>query len=163
MPMNMWSTPATKPWYNLARKWLRKEIWTLHTWSSVAQQCILQVWGRYVSTPSKFFSCQFIILVWKWCCFLLLASKKKKKKRKKINERSCHGDNIESSSTRHHGKYSQCPAFDIKQNPARRSPEDYQVRAQAYLYLKKAQSCFMLPLFVFSVCSGLSVWCTMHS
>jgi hypothetical protein len=29
--------------------------------------------------------------------------------------------------------------------------------------LKKAQSCFMLPLFVFSVCSSLSVWCTMHS
>ena len=55
---------------------------------------------------------------------------------------------ILSPSTRYHGKYSQCPAFDIKQSPAGRSPEDHQVRAHAYLSLNKAQSCFMLPLSV---------------
>jgi len=55
---------------------------------------------------------------------------------------------ILSPSTRCRGKYSQCPAFDIKQSPAGRSPEDHQVRAHAYLSLNKAQSCFMLPLSV---------------
>ena len=45
------------------------------------------------------------------------------------------------------GKYSQCPAFDIKQSSAGRSPEDHQVRAHAYLPLNKAQSCF---LYLFS-------------
>ena len=45
------------------------------------------------------------------------------------NERSCHGDNFEFSSTKHHGKYSQCPAFDIKQSPAGRSPEDCQSKS----------------------------------
>ena len=53
-----------------------------------------------------------------------------------------------SSSTKCHGKCSQCPAFDIKQSPAGRAPEDHQVRAHAYLSLNKAQSCFMLPLSV---------------
>ena len=52
---------------------------------------------------------------------------------------------IKSLLTKHHGKYSQCPTFDIKQSPARRSPEDHQVRTHAYLYLNKAQLCFMLP------------------
>ena len=33
---------------------------------------------------------------------------------------------LKSSSTRCYGKYSQCPAFDIKQSPAGRSPEDRQ-------------------------------------
>ena len=47
-----------------------------------------------------------------------------------------------SSSTNHHGKYSQCPAFDIKQSPAGRSLEDHQVRAHAYVSLNKVQSCF---------------------
>ena len=61
-----------------------------------------------------------------------------------------------------HGKCSQCPAFDIKQSPAGRSPEDHQVRAHAYLSLNKAQSCFMLPLSVL-VCSSLNVCCSMHS
>ena len=54
-----------------------------------------------------------------------------------------------SSSTNHHGKYSQCPAFDIKQSPAGRSLEDHQVRAHAYLSLNKAQSCFLAP-FIYS-------------
>ena len=33
---------------------------------------------------------------------------------------------LKSSSTKCYGKYSQCPAFDIKQSPAGRSPEDRQ-------------------------------------
>ena len=61
-----------------------------------------------------------------------------KKMKNKKNERNCHGDNIESSSTKCHGKWSQCPAFDIKQSPAGRSPEDHQVCAHAYLSLNKA-------------------------
>ena len=60
------------------------------------------------------------------------------------------------SSTKHCGKYSQCPTFDIKQSPTERSPEDHQVHAQAYLPLNDAQSCFMLPLSVL-VCFGLNV------
>ena len=83
--------------------------------------------------------------------FLLLAPKERERER----ERNCHGDNIESSSTRH-GRCSQCPTFDIKQSPTRRSPEDHQVRTHAYLYLNKAQLCFMLPLSVL-VCSSLNV------
>ena len=54
------------------------------------------------------------------------------------------------------GKYSQCPAFDIKQGPAGRSPEDHQVHTHAYLFLNDAQSCFTLPLSVL-VCSSLNV------
>ena len=50
---------------------------------------------------------------------------------------------LNSSSTNHRGKYSQCPAFDIKQGPAGRSLEDHQVHAHAYLYLNKAQSCIL--------------------
>ena len=46
------------------------------------------------------------------------------------------------------GKYSQCPAFDIKQSPAGRLPEDHQVQTRYYLSLNKAQSYFMLPLSV---------------
>ena len=72
----------------------------------------------------------------------VLASCSKKMKKMKKNERNCRGDNIEFSSTRHHGKCSQCPAFDIKQSPAGRSPEDYQVRTHAYLFLNNARSCF---------------------
>ena len=55
---------------------------------------------------------------------------------------------ILSPSTRYRGKYSQCPAFDIKQSPAGRSPEDHQVQTHTYLSLNKAQSYFMLPLSV---------------
>jgi hypothetical protein len=78
------------------------------------------------------------------------------------NDRSCHGDNIEFSSTKRHGKYSQCPTFDIKQSPAERSPEDLQVRTHAHLPLNKAQLCFMLRLFVL-VCSRLNVCRETHS
>ena len=63
---------------------------------------------------------------------------------------------ILTPSTNHHGKYYQCPAFDIKQSPTGRSPEDHQVRAHASLHLNEAQSCFMLPLSAL-VCSGLDV------
>ena len=69
---------------------------------------------------------------------------------------------ILSPSTRHHGKCSQCPAFDIKQSPAGRSPEDHQVCTHAYLLLNDAQSCSMLPLSVL-VCSSLDVCSKTHS
>ena len=36
---------------------------------------------------------------------------------------------LTSSSTKHCGKYSQCPAFDIKQSPAGRLPEDRQSKS----------------------------------
>ena len=36
---------------------------------------------------------------------------------------------LNSSLTNHHGKYSQCPAFDIKQSPTRTSPEDRQSKS----------------------------------
>ena len=49
---------------------------------------------------------------------------------------------ILSPSTKCRGKYSQCPAFDNKQSPAGRSPEDHQVHTHTYLFLNNAQSCF---------------------
>ena len=64
--------------------------------------------------------------------------------------------------TKHRGKYSQCPAFDIKQSPAGRSLKDHQVRTHAYLYLNKAQSCFVLPLSIL-VRSSLNVCHETHS
>ena len=69
---------------------------------------------------------------------------------------------ILSPSTRCRGKYSQCPAFDIKQSPAGRSPEDHHVRTHAYLSLNNARSCFMLPLSVL-VRSSLDVCLETHS
>ena len=69
---------------------------------------------------------------------------------------------ILTPSTNHHGKYSQCPAFDIKQSPAGRSPEDHQVRAHAYLPSNNAQSCFVLPLSIL-VRSSLDVCLEIHS
>ena len=45
---------------------------------------------------------------------------------------------LSSHQQKCHGKYSQCPAFDIKQSPTGRLPEDYQVCAHAYLSLSKA-------------------------
>ena len=96
---------------------------------------------------SKFFLNPYLVFE----LVLVLASCSIKK------ERNCHGDNIEFSSIRHHGKCSQCPAFDIKQSPAGRSPEDHQVRTHVYPCLNKAQSCFMLPLSISFVCSGLNV------
>ena len=69
---------------------------------------------------------------------------------------------ILSPSTKCHGKYSQCPAFDIKQSPAGRSPEDHQVCAHAYLSLNKAQACFVLPVSIL-VHSSLNVSHETHS
>ena len=62
-------------------------------------------------------------------------------------------------------KYSQCPAFDIKQSPAGRSPEGHQVQTRGYLSSNNAQSCFMLPLSVLDFSYAL-VWmydCNIHS
>ena len=56
---------------------------------------------------------------------------------------------LKSSSTKCYGKYSQCPAFDIKQSPAGRSPEDHQVRTHTYP-LNKAQLCFIY-LFLYAL------------
>ena len=55
-----------------------------------------------------------------------------------------------------------CPAFDIKQSPTGRSPEDHQVRAHAYLPSNNAQSCFVLPLSIL-VRSSLDVCLEIHS
>ena len=131
--------PLDMPWWrnNYRRKLELHTLEVLQT-PSVGEVC------EYPEVSS--FSIH--ILSSNWCYFLHLALYKKKKK---MNERSCHGDNIESSSTKWCGKYSQCPAFDIKQNPARRSPEDHQVRTHAYLSLNKAQSCFLAPF----ICSRI--------
>ena len=69
---------------------------------------------------------------------------------------------LKSLSTKCYGKYSQCPAFDIKQSPAGRSPEDHQVHTHAFLSSNNAQSCFMLPLSVL-VRSSLNVCHETHS
>ena len=69
---------------------------------------------------------------------------------------------ILSPSTRCHGKYSQRPAFDIKQSPAGRSPEDHQVHTHAHHFSNNAQSCFVLPLSVL-VRSSLNVCHETHS
>ena len=71
---------------------------------------------------SKFFL--NLYLVFELVLVLISCSIKKQK-----NKRNCHGDNIEFSSTKHHGKCSQCPTFDIKQSPAGRSPEDRQSKS----------------------------------
>ena len=59
------------------------------------------------------------------------------------NERSCHGDIIVSINKNAMVSTLKCPAFDIKQSPTGRLPEDHQVRTHAYLSLSKAQSCFL--------------------
>ena len=69
---------------------------------------------------------------------------------------------LSSHQQKRHGKYSQCPAFDTKQSPAGRSPEDHQVRTLSHLLLNNARSCFMLPLSV-RVCSSLNVCLETHS
>ena len=43
---------------------------------------------------------------------------------------------------KHYGKVSQCPAFDIKQGPAGRSPEDHQVQTHTYLSSNNSRSRF---------------------
>ena len=74
---------------------------------------------------SKFFLNPYLVFQ----MVLVLASCSIKEKKKKKNDRNCHGDNIEFSSTKHCGNYSQCPAFDNKQSPAWRSPEDHQSKS----------------------------------
>ena len=67
----------------------------------------------------------------------------------KKNERSCDGDIIVSINKNAVVSTLKCPAFDIKQSPTGRLPEDHQVRAHTYLSLNKAQSC-PLPPFICS-------------
>ena len=143
----MWATPTRTPRYALMKEQLQKETLTPYTWSFATSKCGGGMWVPWSKFFSQFISCLGIGV----CPRFLLHNKKKER-----NERSCHGDNIESSSTKCCGKYSQCPAFDIKQSPAGRSPEDHQVRAHAYLCLNKAQSWFMFSLSVL-VCSSLNV------
>jgi len=145
----MWATPTTMPRYVLVEEQLLKETWTPYTWSCANSKCGGGMW-----VPRSKFLSQSISCLGIGVCPRILLYKK--------NKRNCHGDNTESSSTNHHGKYSQCPAFDIKQNPAGRSPEDHQVRAHAYLPSNNAQSCFVLPLSVI-VRSSLDVCLEIHS
>ena len=153
----MRATPTTTLRYVLMKEQLQEETWTPYTWSFADSKC-----GGGMSVPqSKFFS-QFISCLGIGVCPRILLYKKRWMKK---NERNCHGDNIESSSINHHGKYSQCPTFDIKQSPAGRSPEDHQVQTHAYLSSNNAQSCFMLPLSVLDFSYAL-VWmydCNIHS
>ena len=53
----------------------------------------------------------------------------KEKKEKKMMRGVAMVTMLNSSSTNHRGKYSQCPAFDLKQSPAGRSPEDRQSKS----------------------------------
>jgi len=76
-----------------------------------------------MSVRSKFFLNPYLVFE----LVLVPASCSLKKIKKK--EKNCHGGNIESPSTKHHGKYSQCPAFDIKQSHAGRLPEDHQSKS----------------------------------
>ena len=150
MPTNMWATPTTTPWYVMMEEQLLKETWTPNTWSFANSKCGGGLWVPRSKFFSQFISCLGIGVRTR---FLL------HKKMKKMGGVAM--VTILFPSTRCHGKYSQCPAFDIKRSPAGRSPEDHQVRAHNYP-LNKAQSCFMLPLSVL-VCSGLNVCCSMHS
>jgi len=122
----------------------RFELHTLEVWQtpSVGEVC------KYfeVSSFSQFISCLGIGVSPR----ILLYKKMKKM-------RGVAMATILFLSTKHHGKYSQCPPFDIKQGPAGRSPKDQQVRTHVYPCLNKAQSCVMLPLSIFFVCSGLNV------
>ena len=124
---NMRATPTTTPRYVLMEEQLLKETWTPYTWSFANSKC-----GGGMSVPQSTFFFSVHILSWNWCMSSHLALKKMKKMRGVAMVK------ILSPSTKRHGKYSQCPAFDIKQSHARRSPEDHQVCAHAYLSLNKA-------------------------
>ena len=145
----MWATPTTTPRYALMMEQLQKETWTPYTWSFANSKCGGGTWVPQSKLFSQFISC-FGIGVYPRS----LLHKRKKMRGLAIVT-------ILSPSTRCCGKYSQCLAFDIKQSPAGRSPEDHQVRAHAYLPLNDAQSCFTLPLSV-HVCSSLNVWCSKY-
>ena len=62
------------------------------------------------------------------------------KKLKKIMRGVAMATILISSSTKHHGKYSQCPAFDFKQSPAGRSPKD--------IFLKLVEPLVCFHIFV---------------
>ena len=142
----MRATPTTTPRYALMKEQLQKETWTPYTWSFANSKCGGGMWVPQCKFFSQFISCLGIGV----CPCILLYKKMKKMGGVAMVT-------ILSPSTRCRGKYSQCPAFDIKQSPAGRSPEDHQVQTHAYLFLKNAQSCFTLPLSVL-VCSSLNVW-----
>ena len=153
MPMNMTVTPTTTPRYVLMEEQLLKETWTLYTWSFANSKCGGGMWVPRSKFFSQFISCLGIGVR---PCSLLHKIKKWKKMRGVAIV------TILSPSTRCHGKYSQCPAFDIKQSPVGRSPEDHQVRAHAYLLSTNAHSCFVLPLSIL-VRSSLDVCLEIHS
>src|SRR6185312_12291586 len=113
----MRTTRTTTPRYALMKNNYRRRL-ELHTHEvlqtpSVGEVCV------YPEVSSFLNSYLVLELVY------VLASCSIKKYEK--NERNCHGNNIESSSTKCHGKYSQCPAFDTKQSPAGMLPADHQV------------------------------------
>ena len=151
----MWATPTTTPWYVLMEEQLLKETWTPYTWSFANSKCGGGMWVP----QSKFFS-QFISCLGIGVCPRILLYKKTTKW--KQNERSCHGGNIESSSTDHHGKYSQCPAFDIKWSPAGRSPEITRFVLMPISLWIKLNHASLLPLSIL-VCSSLDVCPEIHS
>ena len=148
----MRATPTTIPRYALMKNNYRRRL-ELHTLEVLQTPSVGEV-CEYPKVSSFLNSYLVLELVY------VLASCSKKMKK---NEMSCNGDNIESSSTNHHGKYSQCPAFDIKQSPDGRSPEDHQVRTHAYLSLNNAQSCFHAPFICPCMLWFECVWCTTHS
>ena len=145
----MRTTRTTIPRYALMKNNYRRRL-ELHTLEVLQTPSV----GEVCECP-KVSSLLNSYLVLKFVYVLTSCSKKWKK-----NERSCHGDNIESSSTNHHGKYSQCPAFDIKQSPTGRSPEDHQVCTHSHLLLNNAWSCFHASF----ICSRM-LWfeCVMHN
>ena len=128
----MRATPTTIPRYALMKNNYRRRL-EPHTLEVLQTPSVGEV-CEYPKVSSFLNSHLVLELVY------VLASCSKKMKK---NERNCHGDNIESSSTRHHGKCSQCPAFDTKYSPAERSPEDHQVRTHVCPCLNKVQSCFL--------------------
>ena len=146
----MWATTTTTPRYALMKEQLQKETWTPYTWSFANSKC---GGGMWVPEVSSFLNSYLVLeLVY----VLASCSIKKMKKMGGVVLVT-----ILSPSTRCRGKYSQCPAFDIKQSPAGRSPEDHQVRAHAYLSSNKAQSCFVLPLSVL-ICFSSDVYPDTH-
>ena len=149
----MWATPTTTPRYVLMEEQLLKEIWTPYTWSFANSKCGGGMWVP----QSKFFS-QFISCLRIGVCPRILLYKKMMKK----NERSCHDDNIESSSTKRHGKYSQCPALTLNNALSGGRPRITRFVLILIPSLNKAQSCFMLPLSIL-VCSSLNVCRETHS
>ena len=72
---------------------------------------------------SKFFLNPYLFFGIGVSSSILLHKKRKRKKR----ERSYRGNKF--FINKHSSKYSQCPAFDIKQSPAGWSPEDRQSKS----------------------------------